>query len=798
MRHPGPRAGTRAGDARPRGTDPERARSARLHRAGAGGRRPGLPARPALAAPGLALALAALALAALGPAREAVAQRTDGSILGAPRGRQPAGPPADRNAPVTFTADSVEYDENRALVTASGNVEAWQNERILRADRMTYDRNTGVAVAEGNVQLLQPDGQVLFADRAELAGGMREGVIEGVSALLAQNGRLIANGARRTDAPGGPILDLSRPVYSSCDLCADDPTEPPLWQVQSRLATRDEGAQRIRFRDATVRLAGVPVLYTPYMSMPDPSTPRSSGFLSPSFGQTRYLGVFTEIPYYWAIDGASDLTVTPTISTDVPPSLAAAYRRRFNFGELHAEGSVGYLNGDETNNEKGWGGHIFSRGTFNIDETWRTGFNLNRATSETYLRAFRFPSPRVLSSDVYAEGFWGAEGYARIDARAYQGLRSTDDIAQIPFVLPNAYYDHVFARDGLGGTAGFDASAFAITRDKGTSTRRLSSRVTYSLPRMGAYGDLWTFRAQGDLMGYWADDLNQAPNYSTTDSITTARANIRAAIDWRMPFVRSAGEYGRQVVEPRLQLVTGPATGRQMDIPNEDSLDFEFTDANLFALNRFTGRDRQEGGTRLDAAMRGAWLFPNGGQLEGIVGQSYRTSTEEVFALRSGLRDRVSDVVSRVTLSPVPWLDLTARTRLDKDSFDRQLVDGSARVGLAGLGGPNVTLTAGYLYTVPNPALTPSNYRREVYGAASAKVSRFWSAGGFGRYDIEIDRPVSIGANITYEDECLIFDTRFYKSYAEQASTGSTYPSSTTVLFRIGLKTLGDFGFRAL
>ena len=35
---------------------------------------------------------------------------------------------------------------------------------------------------------------------------------------------------------------------------------------------------------------------------------------------------------------------------------------------------------------------------------------------------------------------------------------------------------------------------------------------------------------------------------------------------------------------------------------------------------RFGGRDRQEGGTRFDYALRGAWHFPNGGLLEGLAG----------------------------------------------------------------------------------------------------------------------------------------------------------------------------------
>ncbi|WP_408887438.1 LPS-assembly protein LptD, partial [Teichococcus deserti] len=269
----------------------------------------------------------------------------------------PSTPASGNNAPVTFTAEEVEYDQERNLVTARGAVEAWQNERILRADRFTFDRNTGIATAEGNVQLLEADGQVLFADRAELTGNMRDGVVEGLKARLAQNGRMVANGARRTD---GKILDMSRVLYSSCDLCMNDPTAPPLWQLRARLATSDQEAKRLRYRDASLLLGGVPVLYTPYLSHPDPSVPRQSGFLTPVFGSSSFLGGFVETPYYWAIDPSSDLTVTPTLSTKQNPALGFDYRRRFNFGQIEAAGSVGERAG--ASSENGLGGHIYSRG----------------------------------------------------------------------------------------------------------------------------------------------------------------------------------------------------------------------------------------------------------------------------------------------------------------------------------------------------------------------------------------------------------------------------------------------------
>ncbi|MFN3580332.1 MAG: DUF808 family protein, partial [Pseudomonas sp.] len=38
----------------------------------------------------------------------------------------------------------------------------------------------------------------------------------------------------------------------------------------------------------------------------------------------------------------------------------------------------------------------------------------------------------VLPSNAFLEGFWGASGYARVDVRAYQGLRSLDDTAVTP------------------------------------------------------------------------------------------------------------------------------------------------------------------------------------------------------------------------------------------------------------------------------------------------------------------------------------------------------------------------------
>lgn len=713
--------------------------------------------------------------------------------LAVPPGQSPGAPAGARaqDAPVTFSADEVEYDQNRSLVTARGRVEAWQGDRILRADEFTYNRETGVATARGNVQLLEPDGQVLFAEEAELSGNMRDGVLTGLRGLLAGNARVAAAGARRT---GGTLFDLARVVYSACAPCEDDPLAPPLWQLRARVATLDQEARQVRYRDAAVEFGGVPLFWTPYLQHPDGTAPRQSGFLAPELGITRYLGAFAQTPYYWAIDEQSDLTVSPTISSEQVPNLAGEYRRRFNSGEIQMSGSAGYLSDRGNDTDTGFGGHFFSRGRFSIDENWRAGGGLNVASSEYYLRAWRIGTQRLLTSDLFTEGFWGTDAYARFDLRGYQGLRPSDDSAVWPYVLPRLYYEHAFRPDALGGQFSIDAAPFSIYRQQGTNTQRLASRLRYELPMVDGIGSVWTVRAQSDLMAWWATNLNEAPNYAPVDSNSVGRANIRGALDWRLPLVRSAGEWGSQIIEPRVQFVTGPQVWNQTDIPNEDSIDFEFTDANLFALNRYTGRDRQEGGSRVDYALRAAWLFPNGGQAEAFGGRSYRFTEASDFSQYSGLAEQTSNWVARVRLAPVPWFEVLGRARFGDDFANQGLTEWVARLSLG-----DVALTGGYIYSAPNPEFSPPAPREEVQAGFTARLGQYWRVGGFARYDLEFGRPVLYAASAAYEDECFILEGRFSKYYAvDTANNNALYPSSTLVLIRIGLKTIGDFSFRAI
>ncbi len=715
----------------------------------------------------------------------------------------PPAKPLTANEPVTFQADSVSYDKEHGLISAIGHVEAWQNGHLLRADRVTFDRNTNVAAAYGHVVIVEPDGEVIFADYAELTQGMKDGVLTGMRALLADNARLAGNGGRRVE---GKLNELSRAVYSPCTVCALDPT--PTWQIRGTIITQDLENKRIEYTNATLDFMGWPVFYLPYFSNTDPSVKRQSGFLMPNGGHDEYLGTFIGIPYYYVIDGSSDATITPTVATLKGPQLALEYRKDFNFGNVLMDGAIA--------NDNGLQGYFYGKGVFSYNDTWRYGANINLGSSVQYLKDFQIPGygAAILTSSIYAEGF-GSGSYARIDVRSYQGLNSTINQALLPYVLPRYEFSFISEPDFLGGRIAFNTQDFDLLRDVGSNDQRLAGDLSWDRMLAGPLGTRWD--ATLDVRGayYHVTNLDQQPNFGIGNYAETVHAQPQAALRLNWPFIRDAGGGGSQIVEPIVQLITAPNSGNALHDkdPNEDSLDYEFTDATLFQINRFGGYDRTDGGTRVNYALHAAWLFANGSKLDGLIGQSWQEHIAENMYPEFqpwngfGYGRHTSDIVGRLNFIPNPWADFTARARVDQDTGDLKFAD-----AIVGVGKPIFRVQAGYLYAPTNPyflfgaggntnpnalaGLTPAQNalffipRNEVSAGVSTKFGKYLFGADL-RRDLTEGKFVSIGAHARYEDECFAFDVKFYKRYTEIA--GDT--GDTTLLFTILLKTLGPIGF---
>ncbi|HEX2943415.1 MAG TPA: LPS assembly protein LptD, partial [Rhodopila sp.] len=259
--------------------------------------------------------------------------------------------------------------------------------------------------------------------------------------------------------------------------------------------------------------------------------------------------------------------------------------------------------------------------------------------------------------------------------------------------------------------------------------------------------------------------------------------------------------WGTQLIEPIAQLVVAPQAGDSQLVryPNEDSLDFEFTDTNLFGFNRFPGIDRLDGGVRLNAALHGAWYL-GGTTFDGLVGQSYRTTKDNLFPVSSGLYDQVSDIVARASFAPTQWLDLTYRTRLDKTTLATHFADAIASAGVQ-----KFKVSAGYIYTnfdpytyydqpLPPPTGNPYYFPRNEITLGVSSGWGYYRVAGYMRRDLQTNQMVAVGGDAIYEDECFILDARFFRRFTSINGDNG----ATSVLFLLTFKTIGQFGYRAL
>src|SRR5438270_12492469 len=75
----------------------------------------------------------------------------------------------DKNAPVVFQADEVQYDEQLGLTVAKGHVEISHAGEILLADTVSYNQRTDTVTASRHGRLPLPGRDVVFLDFMELA-----------------------------------------------------------------------------------------------------------------------------------------------------------------------------------------------------------------------------------------------------------------------------------------------------------------------------------------------------------------------------------------------------------------------------------------------------------------------------------------------------------------------------------------------------------------------------------------------------------------------------------------------------
>ncbi|MFC0283217.1 LPS-assembly protein LptD [Camelimonas abortus] len=699
-------------------------------------------------------------------------------------------------------AGELQYDNDRNTVSAVGDVHLYYQGRTLQADRVTYDRASRRVFATGNARITEADGTVITGDRFELTDDFRDGFIDSlrVQRTGVIEGKTVTTrfAAPRAERAGGEAMVFEKGTYTACEPCADHPERPPLWQVRAAKIIHKNQERMIYYEDATLEFIGVPMAYAPFMSAPDPTVRRKSGFLAPRFVASTATGYGVAIPYFINIAPNMDVTLTPTFMTRQGVLGQAEFRHRLETGSYNVR-AAGIFQRDRDAflpsplgpRDKEFRGSIESAGRFYLNEKWQYGWDVALVTDKWFLDNYKIKSEslsttyfRESTSTVFLTGK-GDRGYFDLRGYYFKGLSSLDWQKQQPVVHPALEYNRAFdGPDWLGGQITLDANVTSLSRDqayfqqtpnmlnnwlgyysncaiyeKGRCIMR-GMPGTYTRATAGAlwkrrfidpFGQVWTPFAslRADVTWTRADvtgALNQhVPNFIDPASGPLGRVMPAVGLEYRYPFVATTASGVTHTIEPVAQIVARPNETRLGKLPNEDAQSLVFDDTTLFEYDKFSGYDRVEGGVRLNYGLKYALTTAGGGYVDALFGQSVQLAGRNSFSegyrdptntgLESGLDRKASDYVGRLHLQPSRRFAFTARGRFDQESFALKRMELTSSVSL---GAMQASLTYGHY--AAQPSLGYAVRRQGLAPTLSYQVTPNWRVHGSMLFDLSAQK----------------------------------------------------------
>ncbi len=375
---------------------------------------------------------------------------------------------------------------------------------------------------------------------------------------------------------------------------------------------------------STLYVEDVPVFYVPYFNFPIDER-RQSGFLSPEYRSSQQNGFSIKVPYYFNIAPNYDATLSSNWMSDRGFQWGAEgrYLDKYQFGVGYFE----YLHHDrkfvqfreenlasdevpDPNDPRRknleeecnrWLVNAILNGHYGVH--WRSEIEYNQISDDEYLIDFGpndfSEDERLLRRRAQAD-YLSEEWTAQFFVQDYQTIQPFEaSLVNPPYrILPNlsaAYMpywkDAPFRFTGLGQFTFFDHEYDPLVGETPTYGNRFHVEPTIAFPQRTMYGFI---TPSTTLYETFYDLTLSETDESLGDPVSPNSAIPAASVDMGLIFERDVNVFKnkyQQTLEPRAYYVYIPYVN-QNDLPLFDTARYEFTTAQLFRQNRFSGIDR--------------------------------------------------------------------------------------------------------------------------------------------------------------------------------------------------------------
>ena len=552
-------------------------------------------------------------------------------------------------------ANKITYLKDKGLIKTLGNSKFIDNNKTLTANEFIYNINSKIINAIGNVVFVDEEKNKFFfksftyneieekGEGTEIIAKTSDG-----SYLQSKKGEL-DNKKKLVKLGSGEFTSCSRIKNNKGEFC-------PSWSLKSKKIVHDRNKKTITHKHAFFKLKKLPILYTPYISHPDPSVKRRSGFLPPVIKTIENLGRTIKIPYFIEISEDKDLTITPIYYFDENHIFNTSYRQAFKHGFLNIETSntKGYKRLDQKGRTKGSRNYFFADYTGQkknvIFKNNEINFKIQRVSQENYLKVNRL-NTKLFKEDIRTlENILRIQSYdenKRLDLKTgiYENL-DINDSSKYTYFFPDGIFSINSKKNkfyNLNFNSYFQGKKFEKTQKQLKVKNNLSLSGNQRVFKNTGIGSslkfsLFNKNIYNNKVADLEDDLSINNNFTI-------------ALDNKIPLVKIK-KNSYQSITPRIFLKY--TTGKMQNARDQDKI-LDYSD--VFAMNRTSDTDAIETGNSAGYGFEYVVSKNKVSSLDQLLsskfslGQVIRNKREDALPIKSSLNNKTSDFVGNFNLS---------------------------------------------------------------------------------------------------------------------------------------------------
>ncbi|MFW5451443.1 MAG: LPS-assembly protein LptD [Methylophagaceae bacterium] len=678
---------------------------------------------------------------------------------------------------VDVKADDAQLVEQGTSVF-SGNVVVTRGGQELQGDRATYNQTSGDVAAKGSIRLRDSE-IILKAEQAEWSLSQDKGsMIDAEYRLRESHARGEASHVFRQ---GTSRTNLKNATYTTC------PVGNNAWLLEAANVNLDHQQAVGTAKDVVIRLGGLPIFYTPYISFPL-NDDRKSGLLIPSIGHSDETGFDLSTPYYWNIAPNMDATITPRYMSERGLQLNGEFRYLYEGtqGQLNA----GFLANDDLRNDGDDINPYYdkNRKHFSLQQrsklfsNWKADIDYNYVSDDAYLEDFGSTLSLASTTHLNRRLNVGYIGDNWKFTGRLQGYQTLTDASKPYQRLPQLKLRGSLPDQFMGMTYGLTAEYVDFDHNDKIAGQRFDLEPSISFPWTSAAAFV-TPRLALRHTRYDLDD-NVTPGIDKTPTRTLPVVSVDSGLFFERE-TSFAGSHYTHTLEPRAFYLYIPERN-QADIPVFDSSLRTFNMGQLFSYDRFSGTDRVGDANQLSLAVTSRFIDQQTGRekFRASIGQiRYFRDRDVVINEMIGTRSD-SDFVAEIAASIAQ--EWSVRSEIQWNPHGNTSNLSALQLRYRGDNGQILNISHRYR----RDGATTLDGLEQIDISARVPFNKQWSMVGRWYRSLKDARTLEGLLGIEYES-CCWASRLVVRNYINDASDDDR---NLAIFLQLELKGLGDFG----